>query len=153
MTQERIDYAELPEDPAARAEQDTIWWLVNRIRTKVDALETFRIASRCVNAVNTSRSSEPRALKLQAAMQIIGDALETWDSETSADADRLEAWSALDAQLARRARETVRADKAACFHYGRLLFSALREAYGIQKQSNLTTAAWQSRSTGMGRAE
>ncbi len=145
MKQERIEFSELPDDPVAKAERDAVWWLVNRIRTQADARETFRVASGCVNAVHDSRNSSPNMLNLRVALQIIGDALETWDSDAGTEADKLQAWESLDAQLARRARETVRADRAACFHYGRLLFGALREAYAIQKQSNVTLARWHGR--------
>ena len=150
MKQSRIQFDELPDDPVQKAEQDTVWWLVNRIRSQSDAQETYRLASSCVTAALGAASVTGRALKLSAAIGILGDALRDWDSDSTTDADRFQAWDALDSQLSRAARETVRPDRAACFHYGRLLFTALREAYAIQKQSNQNVARWNGRQSGRG---
>jgi hypothetical protein len=149
MKQSRIEFEELPDDPAIKAEKDTIWWLVNRIRTQSEALEVFRLASGCLHAAYGAKADLPRSLKLSTALRVLGDALRDWDSDSTSDADRLNAWDTVEAQLARGARDIIRADRAACFHQGKLLFSALRQAYAIQKQSNQIIADWGARKPGL----
>jgi len=143
MRQSAIQFEEMPDDPVRKAEQDTLWWLVNRIRTRAEAEEALRIAAGCIGAVADDHGA--KELKLRAALGAVRQAVATWEEPGDTEADRLQLWERLEAQLARRARETLRADRAACYHYGRLLLAALREAYALQKHGNLAVARWAGR--------
>lgn len=136
MAQDRLPFDDVPEMPIVPAEQRAIGWVVTRIRTREDAEEALRIARDCVVAAGIGPGSSARDARLRTGLAGVAAAVETWDTPEPADAERLQVWDMVEAELMRRATDLRRPDRQSCASFGRLYFAALKQAYAIQKAGN-----------------
>lgn len=136
MAQGRLPFDDTAEMPIIPAELRAIGWIVTRIRTREDAEEALRIARDCLAAAGLGPGSTARDAGLRSGLAGVAGAVETWDAPEPADAERLQVWDIVDAELVRRATDLRRPDRLQCASWGRLYFAALKQAYAIQKAGN-----------------
>lgn len=134
-------FGEFGEDPVGQAVDHAHWWLVNRIRTRAEAEDVLKVARECLGAAVRGQTSV-RGIGARQALDLIGDAVGSWDTSEPAHAERLDAWESLDAALASIASRTAPPHRRTAIEIGRLFLGALREAYTIQKMGNRAAETW-----------